>query len=125
MSSRPIFSPYQVLTSGDMSQAVIHSAVTIIQNLSMVSYDISWTGSTPIGVLTVEISNTYNQNADGTVKNAGNWTPLTLSQVVNVSGNTGGAFIDVESIAGYAIRLTYTRTSGTGSMNATVNGKVT
>lgn len=124
MSSRPILSPFSVITNGDMSQATIISKVTVIQNLSMVSYDISWSGATPVGVLSVQVSNTYTQNADGSVANAGNWTTLTLSATTAVSGNTGNGFIDVDASAGYAIRLVYTKTSGTGSLQATVNGKV-
>lgn len=90
----------------------------------MVSYDISWSGSTPVGVMSVQVSNTYSKNADGSVRNAGNWTTLALSAPTNVSGNTGNGFIDVDATGSYAIRLVYTRTSGTGTMNATINGKV-
>lgn len=100
------------------------SKVTVIQNLSMISYDISWSGSTPVGVITVEVSNTYSQNADGTVRNAGNWTALVLSSPTPVSGNTGIGFIDIDELAAYAVRLVYTRTSGSGTLNATINGKV-
>lgn len=123
MASRPIFSPYSVITNGDMSGNVI-SAVTVIQNLSMISYDISWTGSTPVGAMTVQVSNSYSQNADGSVKNAGNWTTLVLSDTTDVSGNTGNGGIDIDASAFYAIRLVYTRASGTGTMNAIINGKV-
>lgn len=123
-SSRPIFAPYPVITNGDMSQATIISKVTVIQNLSMASYDISWTGTAPVGTLTVQVSNTFTQNADGSVRTAGNWTTLTLSTPTTVSGATGNGFIDIDANAGYAIRLVYTRTSGTGVLNATINGKV-
>ncbi len=121
MSSRPLLNPFPVITNGSMA-GNITSAVTVIQNLSQISYDISWSGSTPIGVCTVEVSNTYSQNADGSVRNAGSWTALPLSGTV--SGNTGTGFIDIGEIASHAIRLVYTRTSGTGTMNATVKGKV-
>lgn len=123
MASRPIFSPFSVITNGDMSANII-SAVTIIQNLSMISYDVSWVGSTPVGVMSVQVSNTYSQNADGTVRNAGNWTTLALNAPTNVTGNTGNGFIEVDITGAFAVRLVYTWTSGTGTMNATINGKV-
>lgn len=123
MASRPILSPYSVITNGDMS-GNITSAVTVIQNTSMIGYDISWTGSSPVGSMSVEVSNTYSQNADGTVRNAGNWTTLTLSSTTNVSGSPGNGFIDVDATGAFAIRLVYTRVSGTGTMNAIVTGKV-
>jgi len=123
MASRPILSPFPVIINGDMS-GNITSAVTVIQNTSMISYDISWSGSSPVGALSVQVSNTYSQNADGTVKNAGNWTTLTLSAATNVSGNTGNGFIDVDATGAYAIRLIYTRASGLGTLQATISGKV-
>lgn len=123
MASRPIFTPYSVITDGSMA-GNLTSKVTIIQNLSMVSYDISWSGTTPVGEITVQVSNTYSQNADGSVRNAGTWHTLVLSDETLVSGNTGDGFIDVDANAAYAIRLIYTRTSGTGTLNVTINGKV-
>ena len=103
----------------------ITSAVTIIDNKTLIGYDISWTGTSPVGVMSVEVSNTYSQNPDGSVRDAGNWTTLTLTTPANVTGNTGNGFIDVDITAAYAIRLVYTRTSGTGTMQAYVTAKVT
>lgn len=90
----------------------------------MISYDISWAGTAPSGTITVEVSNTYSQNADGSVRNAGNWTALTLSSPTTVSGASGIGFIDIDEIAAFAIRLKYTRISGTGLLNVVINGKV-
>lgn len=123
MASRPILSPFPVIVNGNMASSII-SDVTVIQNTSMVSYDISWTGTAPVGTMSVQVSNTYSQNADGSVRNAGNWTTLTLSAPTPVSGATGNGFIDVDATGSYAIRLVYTRASGTGTMNATISGKV-
>ncbi len=130
MSSRPQFNPAPVITNGNMASASLTSAVTIIQKLSMISYGVSWTGSTPIGTLQVQVSNDYKQDASGVVSVAGTWNTMTLNYQgmavtsIPVTGNTGSAFIDIEETAGYAIRLVYTKTSGTGTLQATVNGKV-
>ncbi len=130
MSSRPQAGPYPVIggtlpnaVSGSMA-ANITSKPTIIQKLSMIGYDISWTGTSPVGVMSIQVSNTYSENADGSVANAGNWTTLTLSTTPSVSGNSGNGFIDVDATGAYAIRLIYTRTSGTGTMSATIAAKV-
>lgn len=78
----------------------------------------------------MQISNTFALNADGTTKTAGTWDAVPLdvggSEVssIPISGNSDHGFIDVTVQAGYASRLVYTRTSGTGTMTATVNGKV-
>lgn len=123
MSSRPQFNPYPVIADGDMS-GNLTSQVTIIQKLSLVSYSVSWLGTSPVGVVTVEVSNDYTQNADGSVRNPGTWSALPLSAAGTVSGNADGGFIDIDAQAGYALRLVYTRTSGTGTMQAIVAGKV-
>ena len=125
MASRPIYSPYQVITNGDMSTNVT-SKVTIIQNMSQVGYDISWAGGSgaTAGTFSVQVSNTYSQNADGTVANAGNWTSLTLSNVPTVGSASGNGYIDIDAISAFAIRLVYTRSGGAGSLQATVCGKV-
>lgn len=122
MASRPLLAPQLVIISGDMSGTLI-SIPTIVQNTSMLSYDCSWSGSSPAGAITIQVSNSYSQNADGTVRSAGNWTTLTLSNTVPVSGNSGGAFIDVDSTAAYAVRLVYTPSGGTGLLNVIVSGK--
>ncbi len=124
MSSRPQLQPFKVITNGSMAGSLT-STPTIISDLSMASYDIAWTsGSTPVGIITVQVSNTYVQNPDGTTKVAGNWTTLDFGEDFNVSGNTGNGFLDIDATAGYAIRLVYTRTSGSGTLNVTVKCKV-
>jgi hypothetical protein len=77
------------------------------------------------------MSDDYKLNPDGTVESAGNWSTAPVSSggttmmSVPVTGNSGTGFIDLLGTGSYAIRLIYTRTSGTGSLNITVNGKVT
>lgn len=123
MSSRPLIKPFSVITNGDMSGNLI-SKVTVIDNLSMMSYQINWAGTAPVGVINVQVSNDYSQNGDGSVRVAGNWTNLVLSSTTNVSGATGTGFIDIDALGAYAVRIIYTRTSGTGLMNAFVVAKV-
>ena len=129
MSSRPQFSPESVITNGDMSGNLI-SLPTIIQKLSMISYGLSWAGSTPVGTVSVQVSNDYALDPSGVVKNAGTWNTITLQYngitvtVVPVSGNTGNGFIDVDATAAYAMRLIYTAGSGTGSLQAIIAAKV-
>lgn len=123
MSTRPQFVPYAAIPDGSMS-GNITSAVTIIQKLSMISYEIQWTGTSPVGEIVVEVSNDYSQNSDGSVKNAGSWTELPLSAAASVSGNSGSGFIDITAHSAYAMRIRYVRDSGDGILNATISAKV-
>lgn len=124
MSSRPLIKPFQVITNGDMSGSIT-SEVTIVDNLSAISYDISWSGATPTGTIQVQVSDTYKENANGTgVLVAGNWNSLPLSSTPSISGNTGNGAIDIQILGFYAIRLIYTASGGTGTMQATLAAKV-
>ena len=123
MASRPLITPHSVIKDGDMSGDIV-SDVTIIQNTTLISYEISWVGTTPVGTLSVEVSNDYSQNVDGTVRAPGKWTELPLSITPAVSGNTDNGFIDITELAAYAIRIKYNRTSGVGTMQAIIVAKV-
>lgn len=123
MSSRPLTKPHKVITNGNMS-APITSEVTVTTNLSMLSYAFSWVGTAPIGVIDVQVSNDFAQNVDGTVRVAGTWNSLPLSSTPNVTNNSDTGFIDIDAMAGYALRVVYTPASGTGLLQCTVAGKV-
>lgn len=136
MSSRPKFGPYPVFgtpTHPTASMATSQtSLITIIDNMSMFSYGVSWSGGgTPVGALSVQVSNDYSVNSEGTVLNPGTWNTIpfqdssgTIVTSVAVTGNTGNGFINVDGQAGYAVRLIYTATSGTGLISAFAHGKV-
>lgn len=129
MSSRTTLRPHQVITNGSMASDIT-SQPTILQSLTGASYSLSWSGTSPLGVVSVETSNDYSLNPDGTVNNAGTWNPIELSlggtavTSIPVSGSTGKGFIDIQKINGYAIRLFYDRTSGVGTLNSVIVGKV-
>lgn len=130
MSTRTNIRPHAVITNGDMSAATITSEATVLQSITKVSYAVSWSGTSPVGVLTVEVSNDYSLNDVGGVGNAGTWNTLTFNvsgtptSSIAISGNTGKGFIDIDGTAAYAIRLLYTKTSGVGTFQAKINGKV-
>lgn len=123
MASRPLLKPFPVITNGDMS-ALLTSSVTILDNVSMLSYAVTWSGTGTTGICSVQVSNDYRQGPTGTVLNAGTWNTLPLSITPTISTNTGNGFIDIDANAGYAFRFVYTPSAGTGSMNVIVTGKV-
>lgn len=128
MSSRPVLRPFQVLTAGSMA-GNLTSSVTVLQSVTKLSYALSWTGTSPVGTVSVQASNDYSISGVGVVSNTGTWTTLTLSYngnsvtTVPVTGNTGNGFIDVITAA-YAVRLIYTAASGVGSLTVTISGKI-
>jgi len=129
MSTRTGLRPHVVISAVSMA-ASITSQVTILNSLSEFSYEAVWTGSTPVGSLSVEVSNDYTVDSSGATANAGTWVPLvgaidfaSVSATIPVSGNSGTVFANIK-VRAYAVRLVYTRVSGTGTMSATIVGGV-
>ncbi len=108
----------------------ITSAATILQMLSLVSYSFSWAGSSPVGIINVQVSNDFSLDAGGGIKNAGTWNTVTVEingttlSDIPVTGSTGTGFIDITATAAYAMRVVYTRTSGSGTLQAILAAKV-
>ena len=130
MSTRTNLRPQVVLNAGDMS-GNLTTQPTVLQSLSCGSYSLTWTGTSPVGTVSLQVSDDYKLAPDGTVENAGTWNvaPVSVGGVavstIPVTGNTGTGFIDILGTGAYAIRLIYTAGSGTGSLTVTINGKVT
>lgn len=129
MSTRTRIGPEPAISAGDMS-ADITSKITVLQSASILNYEYVWSGTSPVGTLVVEGSNNFSLYPDGTVNNAGDWNALPLSLsgttvlAIPISGNTGIGTVNLSLNGDYAIRTRYIFGSGTGSLNATVNGKV-
>jgi len=113
------------IVNGNMAGNLI-SIPTICDKLSMMSYSYSWAGASPVGTVSVQVSDDYSEFPNGQVNNAGTWNTLPLSSgnTVALTGNTGNGGIDVLQTGFYAIRTIYTFTSGSGALQVDFNGKV-
>ena len=131
MAYRPQLAPTQVFVApnNDMS-GNLESLVTIKNNMPIIGYGISWSGTAPVGVIQCLCSNDYSIDAEGNVKNAGTWNivPFSVSGTIvtslPVSGSPGNGYIDIDVLSAYAIKLSYTATSGSGKLSALITGMV-
>lgn len=111
MSGRKnVLVPTSVITSGDMSQATVTSLTTNVQYMDNVSYEAAWTG-TPTGVLVIQGSHT-----------GVNWNTIVTASPAP-SGSAGSQLFDLNQLSFPLVRMLYTRTSGSGTLNATVSVK--
>ena len=108
--------PVKIVSAGDMS-GNITSPVTTISWQDNIVYQANITGS-PVGVLNVETSSDYNT----LTANAGNWVTLGTSYQATVNGAETIVY-DLQQLGPCYVRLKYTRTSGTGSMDVYISGK--
>ena len=105
-----------------MASATLTSSVVEIRNQDNVGIQLSWTG-TPVGTFAVQISINHAQDASGNVTVAGDWVTLTLSPSIAAAGTPDSAIIDLNQMSASYIRVVYTRTSGTGTLNAYITAK--
>lgn len=130
MSTRTTLRPATIINAQSMA-ADITSDPTVLNSISGVSYEASWSGTSPVGTLSAQVSNSYALSSTGAVINAGVWTTVALvldtglvATSVPVTGNTGSVVINLTGVQEYAIRLFYDAASGVGTMSAVICGKV-
>lgn len=124
MAKKSNLSRYQLISAGDGSGDLV-GAVTSIQFLDNIGYQINMTGSNMTGTFNVEVSADYEQDQNGNVINAGNWIPLPLLPSASViTGAPTNIYIDITQISAPYIRLTYIHVSGSGTVSAFITAKV-
>lgn len=114
---------FQNITSGDMSAASITSSISNIQHLDNIGIQLKWTG-VPVGTFAIQVSVDYAQDFEGNVTNSGTWTSLSLSPSPVASGAADNAYVDLNQLSAPWLRVVYTKTSGTGTLNGYIVGKM-
>jgi hypothetical protein len=110
------FTQFQIVTAGDMSTASILSPGTELRDVPLASIHAIWTGS-PVGTLIVQISG--DMVADQSLVT--NWSDFSGSSIA-ING-ASDVMYNMPN-AGYRwARLKYTKTSGTGTLNAILSAK--
>lgn len=116
---------YQIVKNGSMG-ANITSAVTNIFFLDNIGVQLNWLGAagSAIGAFNVQVSADYEQDMFGNVTNAGNWVSIPLNPSPASASDNNSDYIDLNQLSAPWLRVTYTRTSGTGTLNAFIVAKV-
>ena len=113
---------FHTIIDGDMSLSSLTSSVTNIQFLDNLAIQLNFSGS-PVGTFEVQVSIDYAQDNNGNVTNSGNWVPVTLNPSPDTSQGSP-IFINMQQLAAPWIRVVYTKTSGSGTLNAYISGKM-
>lgn len=112
--------------------ASVTSPVTDIQFLDNIGIEIDFTGS-PIGTFQVQVSASYSQDMNGNVQSPGAWTPILITYYDGTSTVTGLSvptsvgspiYIDLNQLSAPFLRVVYTRSSGTGSLDCYLTAKM-
>lgn len=113
MGRKSVVKSFKMIDQGDISGNVT-SAITNVINLDIASIAISWSGTSPIGSITVQARN-GEQEA---------FRDIDIG-TINVSGNTGNHDLIFTELPFTDLQVTYTATSGTGTLDAVLTSKVT
>lgn len=101
--------PIPIITNGDMSQASLTSIVVPIQFEDNVGMQFVWTGS-PVGTFTVQVS-----------LDQINWStipPTSFSGTYPIPGTTSSpGYLDMALLSAAFVRVIYTKSSGSGTLN--------
>lgn len=109
--------PVKIVSAESMAGDITSAPTNIHQQDNLV-YQINVLTGTPVGVLNVETSSDYNP----ITSNTGNWTAIGSTFQSTVNGTGTGVF-DINQLGPVWVRLKYTRTSGTGTMDVYVSAK--
>jgi hypothetical protein len=123
MSAKTILKSYQVVLNGNMTSNIT-SPPTNIQMLDNTGYSIAFSG-TPTGTFSVQCSADYQPGTAPTEypMNPGTWTTLPLSNPITAAGSPDNGYIDLTLLSAPWIRLVYTASSGSDSLQVWVTGK--
>lgn len=100
------------LVSGNMG-ADISGPITTIDKIDSVAYQVSWTSSNAVGIISVQGS------CDGI-----NFEDITFSPVLEQPASNNGSYLINMSLIPFSfIRIYYDRTSGTGSLSVHLSAK--
>lgn len=125
---------FKIINNGDMSAASITGTVTCIQWLDDIGLQFNWAGA-PVGTIAIQVSADYAQDnmSPPNVTNAGNWINLTLTYwngsafVTDTSIPTSvgsPVYVDLALLSAPWIRVQYTKTSGSGTLQAYITAKM-
>lgn len=113
MGRKNVVKSYKMIDAGDLSGDITSESTSVI-NLDKASIHIVWSGSSPSGTINVQAKN----------GDKGTWRSLDFGTTISVSGNSGEHDIILNELPFDEIRVVYTSTSGTGTVDAVLTAKV-
>lgn len=113
MGRKNVIKSFKMVDSADLSGNFTSETVNTI-NLDKASIHLSWSGTSPVGTVSVEARNGENDS----------WYELDMGSAISISGNSGDHQLNFLELPFTEIRLQYTSTSGTGSIDGYISAKV-
>lgn len=122
--SRRIQEPHRLISATSMATSIT-SEQAIIEGTDIQAIEVEWTGTSPVGTVTVEVSSYDKKTQTNSTWKEIVFTNQTGTQVstMAVSGNSGSHLLHILTLGVNAMRVKYNRTSGTGSLTVILSAK--
>lgn len=121
MARKNVVSAFSMITDGDLS-ADITSLPTDVKNLDKASIRLAWdVAGSPVGVVTIEALQEKDNTAES--EDEANWFTLEFGSIINIDNTETDHQILFNELPFDKIRLKYTATSGSGTLNAKITAK--
>lgn len=117
MARKNVIQAFKMIEDGDMSSNIT-SSVTNVENLDKAAILVEWTSSSINGVITVEARHQKKETAAQAT-----WYELDFGAAITVTTDNSSHQIVLNELPFTDIRVVYTATSGTGTLNATITSK--
>lgn len=115
---------FKIVSAGDQSLATVTSTITSIEFLDNIGIQVNILTGTASGAFDVQISGDHRE-VNGNVTVAGSWISLGTPYTATVtSGSPANIYFDLNQLSAPYVRLLYTKSSGTGTFDAFVVGKM-
>ncbi len=124
-NTKRVLFPYQIFDNVDISTNQT-SAETSVAFMDYGKIDISWTGTSPVGVINAEfLKITADRNVSGKVDlwEAINFTGAAGGTDIPISGASGTHEIQFNKMPSTKVRLKYVSSSGLGNLTAIISAK--
>lgn len=104
---------FKMIDAGDISSNITSHTVNVI-NLDNASIHVEWAGAAINGTMVVQAKNGESDS----------WYDLDMGGVISLTGAGGDHQLVFNSLPFTDIRLVYTATAGTGTLDAKISAKV-
>lgn len=117
MGRRQNVPAYKVFDTVDISINQTQIApYTTIDAVDKIGIELDWNGTSPVGAFFVDVAYYYPKTATYST-----FVPLDFGASIAISGNTGQHLLVIQDPPFDRIRLRYVKTSGTGTLTATLS----
>ena len=112
MGRKNVVKSYKLYDSADITTSPTSKETSVI-NQDKASIDLSWSGTSPVAVVTVEARNGENET----------YRTIDFGNPINISGNTGNHRLMFNELPFTDIRIQIAFSSGTGTVDAVITSK--